>query len=136
LTIALATAVAAGAQNELYQVSSKAQGAPFDLVVTEVAREATFSKLKVPGFHERTAPEARWLMCTYTDLAVKRGFKFWTVMYPEEQSNVLVVGFSNSPSTSPADILGSEYKKERVVGEGLASVERSSAFCGIRQQSK
>lgn len=69
-------------QSALYTVSSKAQGAPFDLVVTETKREPNKSFLPVPGFHKRTAPSARWLTCAYTDLALKRGFSYWVVVYP------------------------------------------------------
>ena len=133
---ALVGAMAAHAQDGLYQVSSKSQGAPFDLVVTEVAREENVSRLRVPGFHERTAPGARWLMCAYTDLAINRGFKYWAVVYPEKRDDILVVGFTNNPTTSPAEMLGPAYQKERVVGEDLADVERFSALCGIRAQPK
>ena len=121
------------AQAPLYTVSSKAQGAPFDLVVNEIKRENTKSSLSVPGFHNRTAPGARWLMCVYTDLAIKREFRYWTVMYPVEGNEVLVVGFSNSPTTSPKEVLGSEFDKERVIGEDMMPVEKFVAFCGIRR---
>lgn len=61
------------AQPSLYTVSSKAQGTPFDLVVTETKREPNKSYISVPGFHNLTAPGAHWLMCVYTDFAIKRG---------------------------------------------------------------
>jgi hypothetical protein len=124
------------AQSSLYTVSSKAQGAAFDLVVTETRREPSKSFLSVPGFHERTAPGSRWLMCAYTDLAVKRGFSHWVVIYPPENSEVLVLGFSNSPRTSVKDLLGEDFSKERAFGDGefVIPVERFFPMCGMRRQ--
>ena len=121
------------AQPSLYTVSSKAQGAPFDLVVTETKRELSKSFLSVPGFHNRTAPGARWLMCAYTDLAVKREFSHWAVVYPPENSEVLVVGFSNSPNASVKDLLGADFNKERSLGESVVPVEKLFPMCGMRR---
>lgn len=129
----VAAATSASAQTQLYAASSKAQGAPFDLVVTEVRREANRSYLAVPGFHSRSAPGARWLMCAYTDLAIKRGFSHWSVMYPEQDKEILVVAFSNSSTTSPKSLFAEEFNKDRVVGEQMASVEKFVSFCGIRR---
>lgn len=124
---------AALSQTSLYTVSSKAQGAPFDLVVTEIKRDPQRSYLQVPGFHTRTAPGARWLMCAYTDLSIKRGFSHWAVMYPEEKKDVLVVGFSNSASTSPKELFGPEFDKERVLGDDMMPVAKLLAFCGMKR---
>jgi hypothetical protein len=123
------------AQSSLYTVSSKAQGATFDLVVTETKREPTKSFLSVPGFHERTAPGSRWLMCAYTDLAVKRGFSHWVVIYPPEDNEVLVIGFSNSPNASVEELLGEDFNKERALGSGesFVPVERFFPMCGMRR---
>ena len=96
-------------QPSLYTVSSKAQGAPFDLVVTETKREPNKSFISVPGFHNRTAPGARWLMCAYTDLAIKRGFLNWVVVYPPESSEVLVVAFFQL-----AECLGQRIARQRL----------------------
>lgn len=120
-------------QSALYTVSSKAQGAPFDLVVTEIQREPNKSFLSVPGFHKRTAPSARWLMCAYTDLAVKRGFSHWVVVYPPETSEVLVVGFSNSSNASVKELLGEDFDKERTLGESVIPVEKVFPMCGMRR---
>ncbi len=135
-TTLVALAVYSGAalsQTALYTVSSKAQGASFDLVVTEIKRDPQRSYLRVPGFHTRTAPGARWLMCAYTDLSIKRGFSHWAVMYPEEKNDVLVVGFSNSGSTSPRELFGPEFDKERVLGEEMMPVTKLLAFCGMKR---
>lgn len=121
------------AQSPLYTVSSKSQGASFDLVVTEIKREPSKSFLSVPGFHKRTAPGARWLMCAYTDLAVKRGFSHWVVAYPPENSEVLVVGFSNSPNASVKELLGEDFSKERTLGESVVPVEKVFPMCGMRR---
>jgi hypothetical protein len=121
------------AESSLYTVSSKAQGAPFDLVVTETKRELSKSYLLVPGFHKRTAPGSRWLMCAYTDLAVKRGFSHWIVVYPSENSEVLVVGFSNSSTTSVKELLGEDFVKERTLGESVVPVEKFFLMCGMRR---
>lgn len=119
-------------QTSLYTVSSKAQGASFDLVVTEIKRDPQRSYLRVPGFHTRTAPGARWLMCAYTDLSIKRGFSHWAVMYPEEKKDVLVVGFSNSASTLPKELFGPEFDKKRVLGDEMTPVAKFLAFCGMK----
>jgi len=121
------------AQPSLYTVSSKTQGAPFDLVVTETEREPSKSFLSVPGFHKRTAPGARWLMCVYTDLAVKRGFSHWMVVYPPENSEVLVVGFSNAPNASVRELLGLDFNKERTLGDSVVPVEQLFPMCGMRR---
>ena len=120
-------------QPALYTVSSKEQGASFDLVVTETKREPEKSFISVPGFHKRTAPGARWLMCAYTDLALKRGFSHWAVVYPPAISDVLVVGFTNSASTSVQKLLGADYDQERVVGEQFMPVEIMLRMCGMRR---
>jgi|GEM_PF-2813567 len=121
------------AQTDLYGASSRAQGAPFDITVTETSREESRSLLSVPGFHSRTAPAARWLMCAYTDLALKRGFSHWAVLYPPEGSEVVSVGFSNSPATSPREVVGPEYAEERMLGKGMTPTEKFMVFCGLRK---
>lgn len=116
-----------------YSVSSKAQGASFDLVVTETKREPGKSFISVPGFHNRTAPGARWLMCAYTDLALKRGFSHWAVVYPPADSDELVVGFSNSDGASVREVLGSDYNQERIVGDRFMPIEIMMRMCGMRR---
>lgn len=131
LVVGFVTAHAAGAA-ELFSASSRAQGAPFDLVVTETQRFPEKSYLTVPGFHDRTASGARWLMCAYTALAVERGFSHWYVVYPPEGSSRLVVALSNSSEASPSQLLGSDYVKELGMGDGMIPVEKMASFCGIK----
>ena len=119
------------AETPLYSISSKSQGAPFDLVVTEIKREANKSYLSIPGFGDRTAPGSRWLMCAYTDLVVKRGFSYWTVVYPPVNSDVLVVGLTNSPIITVQGLLGKDYSSERTLGDELISVEHFFPMCGM-----
>ena len=133
LLVAILAPIAASAQDSLYSVNSRAQGAPFDITVTETSREPTRSRLSVPGFHTRAAPAMKWLMCVYTDLALKRGFTHWVVASPQEGSEVVVVGFSNSPNAAPKDLLGSDYSAERMRGKGMVPVERLLALCGPRK---
>jgi hypothetical protein len=115
-----------------YSVSSKAQGAPFDLVATEVRREPWRSYLSVPGFHQRTAAGTRWLMCVYTDLAIKRQFSHWNVVYPAEDSDVVVVGFSASDATPLDQVLGAKnYVPERTLSDKPVPVEKFRALCGM-----
>lgn len=128
-----AVALSAAAQAKLFSASSRAQGAPFDLVVTELRREADKSYISVPGFHGRSAPGSRWLMCAYTDLAIQRGFSHWAVMYPEQDKELLVVAFANSQASTPESLFGDEYRKDHVLAEHLVPVDRFAPFCGIRR---
>ena len=130
---AVLTPLAASAQTALYSASSKSQGAPFDITATETSRESNRSRLSVPGFHTRTAPAARWLMCVYTDLAFKRGFTHWVVAYPPDGSEIIVLGLSNAPEASPKELLGPDYAEERMLGKGMVPVEKFIAFCGLRK---
>ena len=135
VTMALASASwsATSQSVQMFGASSKAQGAPFDLLVTETERLPTKSFLSVPGFHERTAPGARWLMCAYTALAVERGFSYWYVVYPAPSSTRIVVGLSNSANASPAELLGPDYVTEFAIGQGMVPVEKMNAFCGLKR---
>lgn len=133
LALLCATTCASGQSGPLFKASSKAQGAPFDLVVTETERHPTKSYLQVPGFHERSAAGARWLMCAYTALAVERGFGYWFVVYPPEGSTRLVVGLANSSSATAAQVLGPDFVKDRTIGDKPMPVERMAGLCGIKR---
>ena len=134
LTLTIATvSLPANSQNDkLFVANSKAQGTSFDLLATETERLPTKSYLLVPGFHERTAAGARWLMCAYTALAKERGFTYWHVTYPAPGSSQLVVALSNSASSLPAELLEKDYVKERAVGEDMMPVSKMVAFCGLK----
>lgn len=131
LTVALAIGThLAQAQAFPYTANARAQGAPFDITVTETKRDATHSILQIPGFDSRTASEARWMMCAYTDLAIKRGFSYWTVLDPAEGSDLLVIGFSKSAGISPKDVLGPAYVSDRA-SDDMTPVASFMAFCGF-----
>ncbi len=101
------------------------------MTVTELRRTATKSYLEIPGFNARTSQQARWSMCAFTELAKRRGFDFWTVVYPPEDSSLsqLVVAFSNSEDASPAELLGPDFVAELTVGDEMTSVEVLENFC-------
>jgi hypothetical protein len=115
----------------LYHASAREKGMPFDMTVSELRRTATKSYLEIPGFNDRTAQQARWSMCAFTDLAMKRGFNFWTVVYPPEHSSQtqLVVAFSNSENASPAELLGPDFVADLTLGDKMSSVEVFEKFC-------
>ena len=119
------------AEPPLYSVSSKAHGTQFDLVVTEIQREPNKSYLSVPGFHKRPAQGSRWLMCAYTDLAIKRGFSYWSVMYPTPDNETLVVAFTNSSEALPKDLFDAEFDKDRNIGVG--QVDKFVVICGMKR---
>lgn len=130
-------AMPANAQSQAsFRASSKVQGASFDLMATETDRFPSKSYLDVPGFHERPAPGARWLMCVYTALAVERGFTHWFVVYPAESSTRVVVGFTNSSGAKPQDVLGPDYDSKRVLGGDSMPVSKMTGMCGDISQYK
>ena len=115
----------------LYTNSAKSKGLPFEMKVSETRRTPVKSYLKVPGFNERTAVQARWIMCVFTDLAMKRGFKFWTVVYPPKipGPDQLVLAFSNSERSSPKELLGPDFAADRILGAEMNSVVVFQSFC-------
>lgn len=131
ILITATLASSASAQSTLYSTSSKTQGAPFDLVVTEIKRESNKSYLSVPGFNSRTSASSRWLMCAYTDLAIKRGFSYWFVSYPAGKSEVLVVGLTNSKSASAKEVLGNDFTEHTLGKDEPIPVEKLAPLCGF-----
>lgn len=134
---ALAFGSSVAAQEDLYAVTSKDQGIVefVDLTVTEIKREARKSVLLVPGFHQRSAAGSRWLMCAYTDLAIRRGFKYWLVVYPAETSETVVVGFPTSDTEDVGKTLGREFVGERVLPRAPASVDvMATRVCGVKPE--
>ena len=115
----------------LYHASARDKGLPFDMTVSELRRTATKSYLEIPGFTARTSQQARWSMCAFTELAKRRGFNFWTVVYPPEHSGQtqLVMALSNSENVSPAELLGPDFVAEQTLGDEMTSVEVFEKFC-------
>jgi hypothetical protein len=116
---------------ELYSVSARNKGLPFDMTVSETSRTPTKSFLKIPGFNDRTAPQARWTMCIFTDLAMARGFEYWIAVYPPEEpgQDQVVVGFSNNAQASPAELLGTDFVSKRTLGKEMTSATVFQQFC-------
>jgi hypothetical protein len=122
----LATLVVSAAigADKLYVAKSKDQGAPFDLTLVEVKRDASRSTIQVPKFHSRTAAGSRWLMCMYNDLAAKRGFKYWTVIYPLEPGETFPIAFYQNASENVPKLLGTDFVAERAFPPQPMSVEK------------
>ena len=133
LTVPLALVVVlAHADVPAYRIRSRDAGiTSFDLTVTETKRAPRTSILNVPGFHSRSAQGSRWLMCVYTDLASKRGFKYWAVVYPERPSEDLIVGFPTSEAENMSETLGPEFGSKNVLPP--ISVGKMNSLCGARR---
>ncbi len=116
------------AQYKYYQFNSKAMGFPsLDYSATEIKRTEKTSTLLIPGFHARTAPGARWMMCAYNELAKKRGFQYWVVAYPEGPSQEVLVGFAASPDENITVTLGSAFGGADTFP--VMAVERIESVC-------
>jgi hypothetical protein len=128
-TIAFASVGAALAEERLYSISSREMGiTQFDFTVTEIKRGPKISTLKIPGFDDRSAAASRWMMCAYTDLAIKRGFKFWAALYPQDSSDEIQLGFPSSENEDLIKSLGSNFLKDAVV---VSSVAKFARYCGM-----
>lgn len=126
------TCTAAGPQ-DFYSASGRALSVPYDLELTEVQRDATRSHVNVVGFHERSAPGARWLMCRYAEIAQARGFSHWNVVYPVPGSELLVLGFSNDAAATAEQVFGASHDSQRLLAERMAPVDRFATLCGFRR---
>lgn len=132
--VGLAISNVGHAKDDLYSVKSKDHGiTAFDLTVTEVKREPKKSFLIVPGFNDRSAAGSRWLMCAYTDLAIKRGFNYWIAIYPDASSDAVLIGFPESETENITKTLGPEFVADKVMPDMPASVDVMARFCGMRR---
>lgn len=124
---------AASPEPALYKMRSRDQGiTAFDISVTETKRGPRTSVLTVPGFHDRPAAASRWLMCSYTDLAIKRGFAYWAVLYPTPPSEELVLGFPKSEKKDDVTVLGKRFAAEGDEAPIVGSVDRFGRLCGLK----
>ena len=116
--------------NADFSVSSKNRGiAAFDFKVTEIQRGKSFSILSIPKFQTRSASASRWMMCIYTELAIARGFDYWSSIYNDDSGDNLVIVFpkTNSisdPAFSNIDLLGVEPR--------ITPVSAFRRFCGLK----
>jgi hypothetical protein len=129
LAAVLISAGAVSAEESLYSVSSRGMGiTQFDFTITEIKREPRISILKIPGFNNRSAGASRWMMCAYTDLAMKRGFKFWAALYPKNSSDEVQLGFSNSENEDLTKSLGPKFTGDSAV---VSAVSAFASMCGM-----
>lgn len=106
--------VGISAQYKLEKYNSKEMGfRPLDYTATEISRTERKSILRIPGFHARSAAASRWMMCVYTELAKKRKFQFWAVVYPDPPSEDVLVGFPASLDENIVETLGPEFGGEK-----------------------
>ncbi len=113
---------------DLYKITSQQMGFSFlDYTVIEIKRTDRLSVLHIPGFHKRSAAASRWMMCVYTDLAQKRGFNYWAVVYPDISNEDIIVGFPNSQDEDIAQTLGPEFGSKYALP--TASVQKMIMFC-------
>jgi len=113
---------------DLYKITSQQMGfSSLDYTVTEIKRTDRLSVLHIPGFHKRSAAASRWMMCVYTDLAQKRGFNYWAVVYPDISNEDIIVGFPNSQDENIAQTLGPEFGSKYALP--TASVQKMIMFC-------
>jgi len=113
---------------DLYKITSQQMGfSSLDYTVTEIKRTDRLSVLHIPGFHKRSAAASRWMMCVYTDLAQKRGFNYWAVVYPDISNEDIIVGFPNSQNEDIAQTLGPEFGSKYALP--TASVQKMIMLC-------
>ena len=133
LVAAFSSRSVALAEEDLYSASSPGIGStPSNFTITEIKREPRISTLKIPGFRDRSAGASRWMMCAYTDLAIKRGFKYWAALYPTDSSDIIQLGFLNSKDEEIKTVLGSQFTGDGVI---VSAVGDFAAFCGIKNAS-
>jgi hypothetical protein len=85
--------------DELLTISSKDMGnSAFNYSVIEKVRNDNSSVLIIPNFQKRSAAASRWMMCAYTEIAQKRGFKFWAALYDDHSGDEIIVVFPSSQS--------------------------------------
>jgi hypothetical protein len=129
LAILITTEVVA---QELYKITTKETGfLSLDYTVTEIKRAERFSVLRIPGFHKRSALASRWMMCVYTDLAQRRGFQYWTVVYPEPPSEDVIVGFPHSENEDIVRTLGPQFGTTKAMP--TMPVQKMVLFCNSMQ---
>jgi hypothetical protein len=127
IILAIVLASQAFAQ-ELYKISTKEMGITvFDYTVTESKREDQYSVVRIPGFHGRSAPASRWMMCVYADLAQERGVHFYAAVYPDPPSEDITVYFPFSPDEDIVQTLGPEIRTENVMP--IMPVHQMLFFC-------
>jgi len=123
------------AQFKFNKFNSKEKGVQaFDYTATEIKRTDKTSTLRIPGFHNRTAPAARWMMCVYNELAIRRGFAYSMVVYPDLPSEDVLVGFPASMEEDVVKTLGPEFGGAEAFP--IMPVEKMAFFCQRIMQNR
>jgi hypothetical protein len=121
------------AEDNLFSASlSRVNRGQPDFTIKEIKREQRISTLRIPGFNNRSSSESRWTMCAFTDLAIKRGYKYWAALYPKDSSDIIQLGFLNSKDEEIKTVLGSQFAGDGVI---VSAVGDFAAFCGIKNAS-
>jgi hypothetical protein len=95
--------------------------------VKELSNTDATSSLEIPGFATRSAEASRWMMCVYTNIALMRHKRYWTVAYPRN-GNVVLVGFPDSDNVAELGKLGPEFKGDHGFN-AIAPSEKMLYFC-------
>ena len=128
--IALATCGVA-AEDKPYRVNSKDVGwDSIDVTISEVSRKGPVSVLRIPHYESRTAVEARFAMCAFTDMAIRRDFVVWIVSGARAKDDLVRVGFLKSENEDAAKLLGAEFVADNAL---RTSVDTINVLCGIRK---
>lgn len=112
----------------LFHANSKELGYDsIDIDITEISRGERTSMLKIRGFHGRSAFGSRWLMCAYTNLAMKRNFKNWAAYYPKQPDENLLLIFPDNENEDLSKLVSQELDKTRLVPS--PPLNKMLAFC-------
>lgn len=112
----------------LFHANSKELGYDtIDIDITEISRGERTSMLNIHGFHGRSALGSRWLMCSYTALAMQRNFKSWTAYYPVKPDENLLLIFPDNENDDLSKLASQELDKARLIPS--APLNKLVAFC-------
>jgi hypothetical protein len=113
-----------------FSVSSKNRViADFDFTVTEIERSGSYSTLSEPKFQTRSASASRSMMCVYAELAIARGFDYWSSIYTDNSGDNLIIVF---PKTSL--ISDTAFSNVNLLGTepSISSVSTFKRFCDLK----
>jgi hypothetical protein len=128
ITVCLSAAtLTAQAQDHVF--AAKEMGLPGSrYVVSETARTAATVSVSIPDFEKRSAPESRWMMCVYTNLAMIDHHPYWAVVYPESGSDTVLIGFPAADDPDSLQALGPEFLGPKAL-KTIMSVDKMKLFC-------
>jgi hypothetical protein len=113
---------------EFYKISTKEMGiTAFDYTVTEIERADHYSVVRIRGFHDRSAPVSRWMMCVYAELAQERGAQFYTAIFPDSPSEDIIIVFPYSQNEDIRQTLGPVFRSENAMP--IMPVQQMLLFC-------